>query len=365
MIPIDAYVSPEVFSLEIAEIFFSQWQPVAMLSDLVEKNDFIVVSVGGREVVVQNFGDGLSAFTNVCSHRFSAIQTIKCGNRPLQCPYHRWTFDKSGYPSVIPLREDFSCLDGVDLAMLALERWSLEVCGGLVFVCLRRPKQDLRSYLGNLYAWVESVTGSLGHEMESFDVVVKANWKILMQNAVEFQHVYSVHPETFKPMIEFPINITDLSATHPHIRYLTAGKKYKEFFRLDNFFKKYFFRPINQNSLGYECVMLFPCLTIGHVSNHSFSFFQYVPLSPGETRLNVRTWMPKELVSGSSIENFKNNIIEKTEIFIRKLSEEDRIICEAVYRGIKSSSKERHMYFSDGEFLVERFNKIYMEIMSV
>ena len=48
--------------------------------------------------------------------------------------------------------------------------------------------------------------------------------------------------------------------------------------------------------------------------------------------------------------------------FTKKLAEEDRVICEAVQRGIQSVSPERQMRFSDGKS-VRRFQEHYRYAM--
>lgn len=242
-IPPAAYLDPAIFAEEQRRLFRGQWQPVAMLSDLGSRNDFVVASVGGREVVIQNFGGSLGAFTNACPHRFSAIQTAPRGNRVLQCPYHRWTFDSEGLPSTIPLRDDYACLDAEAPGERRLERWHLEVCGQMVFVCQASAPVPLRDHLGNLYEWIAAVTDALGHEIEGFETVIAANWKVIMQNTVEFGHVFSVHPETFRPLVDLPLRVMDRDASAPHIRYLTAMKASREFARIDTMLARHFEAP--------------------------------------------------------------------------------------------------------------------------
>jgi len=363
-IPVAAYLSPSVLDEEIQSIFLTHWQPAAMLSDLNERHDFVVVVIGGREVVIQHFGDTLSAFTNVCSHRMSAIQTLPSGNRPLQCPYHRWTFDKQGIPSNIPLREDFTCLDDVPIEQLALERWHLEICGGMIFVCLARPTTTLHEYLGNIYPWLETVTTHLGYELPSFQTTIGANWKVIMQNTVEFQHVFAVHPQTFRPLVELPLSIKDSEAIAPHIRYRINMKTERSQVRLDRMLERHFHQPARLPEPGYEHVLLFPCLTVGHTNGRAFSFFQYAPETPGSTRLSVRTWMPRSVTDDAALTSFCETVGAEIAAFIQRLSDEDSQICGAAQRGLASAPTAWRMRFSDGEYLVAKFHSHYLEVMA-
>lgn len=362
-IPVSAYTSDVIFLLERQRIFLSMWQPVAMLVDLQHNNDFVVAEIGGKSIVVQNFNGEIGAFTNVCSHRFSAIQTLPKGNRPLQCPYHRWTFDKSGVPRTIPLREDFECLAGEDPEKLALERWHVECCGGIVFVCFKEPTSSLREFLGNTYDWLAAITTNLGEELASYESDIDANWKVIMQNTVEFHHVFSVHPETFKPMIELPINILDREAPAPHIRYLTRMNLDKGQTRMDALLEKYFVRPAPVPASGYEHLLVFPALTLGHTNGRAFSFFQYRPQAPARTRLSVRTWLPRLLRDNAVGKEIVATVGAGIAEFIQRLAHEDTKICVAAQRGLSTAPEGWKMRFSKGEFLVARFQSMYMDLM--
>lgn len=362
-IPLSYYLDPAVLERENKAVFLRNWQPVAHLGDLAARNDFIVTRVGGRELVIQSFGDRLSAFTNTCSHRLSALQTATRGNRPLQCPYHRWTFDHTGVPSTIPLLEDFSCLADSPRESLALEKWQLEVCGSLIFVRLESTGESLRDYLGDLYPWLENVTTQLGFELEPFEATINANWKIIMQNTVEFGHVFSVHPETFRPLVELPLRVLDRCAPAPHIRYVALMKSDKTQDRLDAMLARHFLQPAPLSANGYEHVLLFPCLTVGHTNGRAFSFFRYEPEGPRRTRLSVRTWMPRARAASAALDTFCATAGAEIGAFIRRLSDEDTRICEAAHRGIANAPAGWKMRFADGEYLVARLQQHYLAAM--
>jgi len=362
-IPISYYLDPAVLERENAAIFQRNWQPVALLADLPARNDFIVTRIGGRELVIQNFGDRISAFTNTCSHRFSALQTETRGNRPLQCPYHRWTFNHAGIPSTIPQLEDFSCLADAPRESLALEKWQLEVCGNLIFVRLASAGSSLREHLGNLYAWLENVTTQLGHEIEPFEAEIDANWKVVMQNTVEFGHVFSVHPETFRPLVELPLRVIDRQAPAPHIRYVTLMKPDKTQARIDAMLARHFLQPVPVSDNGYEHLLVFPCLTVGHTNGRAFSFFRYEPDGPGRTRLSVRTWLPRARVASAALNEFCASTGAEIGAFIRRLADEDTRICEAAHRGIANAPAGWKMHFADGEYLVARLHQHYLNVM--
>ena len=60
---------------ELEAVFKPSWLCLGFVDDLKSDRDFITAQIGPHSIVVQNFGGELKAFRNVCSHRFSRIQT--------------------------------------------------------------------------------------------------------------------------------------------------------------------------------------------------------------------------------------------------------------------------------------------------
>jgi len=352
------YLNESVLEAEQAIIFQRAWHLVAMTTDVANHNDFVVASVGGREVLVHNFNGKLVAFTNVCSHRFSAIHLESSGNRALQCPYHRWTYNERGCPHLIPLRKDFTCLNATSIDDLALEPWHLDRCGEAVFVALR-PRIGLREFLGVSADWIDRITGNLGNELPRFERVICANWKIIMQNTVEFYHVYSVHSETFAQLVKLPPMIKEQASTPPHIHYIAETRDGLRSAVQEIKIRKVFRGPPSMECQGYEHLLLWPTLTIGHTNGDAYAFFQYTPLDAGRTRLVVRTWLPafsrSDRLGDAMAGLMRDNIMP----FTQRLADEDSAICEAVHRGIRNLPLGREPLFGDGEFLVKRFQDYY------
>jgi len=352
------YLSQDVFDREIERISYGVWHAVAFLSDLRNPNDFVLEQIGRKEVIIQNVGGRVCAFTNVCPHRFSAIHNVPKGNRALVCPYHQWRFDQNGCAS-FPAIADASQITHKP----HLERWRVEAVGNVVYVCLNTSAPPLREYLGPSWAWIEAVSLSSGHEYETFETEIRANWKVIINNTIEFYHAYSVHPQTFRPMIDAPLRALEvLPTSQPHIHYAMRLKSDKQI-RLDNLIGKTLKRPsiIGRNS--YEHLYSFPNMTIGHVNGRSFSYFRYVPISPTATKLIARTWMPKPEKPSETIAQFCRDYAAENGPFIRKVSDEDKAICETVQRGLASRPPDWPQHFLGDENLIAQFHRDYFAIM--
>jgi phenylpropionate dioxygenase-like ring-hydroxylating dioxygenase large terminal subunit len=187
------YTAPHVHTQEQQTLFAHTWQFVGFTHALANPQDFLTATIAGKAVVVQRFAEGLRAFLNVCTHRYSALQTTGCGNRPLQCPYHGWTFNADGQPYGIPCQDQFT--PRPDPVAMALTPYRVAVCGSLVFVCLSPLKPSLPDYLGQtLFNLLDELTGGMAPPMDVLTQPLQANWKVFIENSLEGYHVPLVHP---------------------------------------------------------------------------------------------------------------------------------------------------------------------------
>lgn len=92
------YTDPELFELELANIFEGSWLFLCHESQLPRPYDFFTTWMGRRPVLIQRNGAGqLRGFINACPHRGARLCRTERGNRKHHaCTYHGWTFDSDG-----------------------------------------------------------------------------------------------------------------------------------------------------------------------------------------------------------------------------------------------------------------------------
>ena len=191
------YCSPDVFETERQRIFHAGWFYVCH-TDALPAGHRRVVDVVGESVIVSCDVDGsLHAHANVCRHRGAQL----CDPAPdgcavkgtIRCPYHAWTYGLDGSLRATP-RVD----DELDRSQLGLWRHHAATWNGLLFVSLATDPVPLDDWLSNQAPWLETFgdieIGRLvvGARTES---VVRANWKIIIENYEECLHCAVVHPE--------------------------------------------------------------------------------------------------------------------------------------------------------------------------
>src|SRR3954468_5574671 len=94
----EIFTSPELFELEMTEIFERTWIFLAMESQVPKPFDFYTATIGRQPVVLIRNADGkLNCFLNSCRHKGSRVCHHETGNAELLiCPYHAWTYDADG-----------------------------------------------------------------------------------------------------------------------------------------------------------------------------------------------------------------------------------------------------------------------------
>ena len=217
-LPGSVYHSEEFFKLERERVFKSSWVAVAELCDLTKPGDVVPASVGGSPIILANDKGTIRAFHNVCRHRGARLVHEKCSRqRTILCPYHRWGYALDGRLVAMPhfdddpsgkklpdnIREQFSThhVKDFDKKANGLFPVRVDTALGLAFVNLNGEAPPLAEWLGDLAPAVADYEESLGAAGPGLKAAgrktykVSANWKVLIENYLEYYHLPAVHPE--------------------------------------------------------------------------------------------------------------------------------------------------------------------------
>ena len=261
------YFNKDIFELEKENIFHNNWIFVCFKDEVSNSNDFITKQIGKIPVVIQNINGEIKAFMNVCSHRFSILQTEEKGNRALFCPYHGWSFNKEGIPTGIPKKPLFKEFTKEELCSLKLKEYTLELCGDLYFIHINEPKISLKEYLGKFYNEVELISKSKSNLIDINKINIKSNWKIITENTLESYHVNLVHADTFRKLgakgltFEFDQNHSSWDAD------LNLNEDDPKLQKIHNNFSDRLFKI-----KGYKHYLIYPNLLISTSYGVSFNF---------------------------------------------------------------------------------------------
>lgn len=194
----DSYRLPAYHEVEKVQIFGQAWICVGYTCQVAKSGQMLTATINDQPIVITRDDEGeLRAFYNVCRHRGSLLVEHDQEAKRFRCPYHSWTYDLQGKLLQCPLfsaeegqkRQVFNKND-YDLLPVRVAQW-----GPFIFATLDPKTEPLSDYLGDLcrdyanYPFDELILV----RRKKFNI--KANWKLIAENFLEYYHLPWVHPE--------------------------------------------------------------------------------------------------------------------------------------------------------------------------
>lgn len=352
------YHDPGVLEEERRQLFSRCWVFVCLANEVSQPNDYVLASVGSLEVIVQNGGGRLRAFVNCCSHRHCRIHDERRGKRRLVCPYHGWSYDDDGVPVGIPDPENFPhvCANRSGFALTQLE---LDRVGQFVFVRTSPGGVTLAAYLGaEMHSFLSSASAGMGEVLDDSQGVFDANWKLVLENAVEHYHVQVVHPATFSSSRQFSTADENEIALYRngHSRMVSVADpdwlaRWQALARTLGRWPFAFDR--------YVHVSLFPNLTVTLFMGYLFHIQYFHPAAVDRTTLHSRicsVLCERQTEEGAGI---MRSVHAEAIKFAHRVFEEDRRICGLVQRGV-GQARQKAVLGCVAETRVRHFQEAYL-----
>ena len=185
------YTDPVFYQREVQAVFLKSWNLVGREDEIPNPGDYLVYDMCGESAIVVRGDDGeIRAFANICRHRGTRLLDEGGSCRAIICPYHGWTYDRSG--ALVGTRGMERTLD-FDKATNALLPVRLESWAGFLFLCYFEDVEPLSEWLGNMPEQFASykLENMVCTRRKHYDL--KCNWKIYVENAMEDYHTATVH----------------------------------------------------------------------------------------------------------------------------------------------------------------------------
>ncbi len=332
-IPSNYYNDPAVLGAENRGIFARTWQLVGHEDQVRDRGQFFTTNITDEPLLIVRGDDAeLRALSNVCRHRAGPVAKGEGKRAALQCGYHGWTYALDGTLRTAPEMDGIECWEKQSVA---LPRFQIESWNGLLFVNLDPAAPPLRDFLGDLAG--RSFGGALAARK---DWTVNCNWKVYVDNYLEGYHIPIVHPSLFRE-IDYPNYHTE---TRRNYSIQHAPLKRPQRIRTSN------------GSAEAEYFWVFPNLML-NVYPDNFSTNLIVPLGHDKT-VTIFDWYFRDPQSAKKE-------IEETIAFSDEIQLEDIGICEAVQRGLRSSTYDSGRYSPVRENGVHHFHGLYAEAMGL
>ena len=352
-LPSRYYYDEGVFRREIEAIFYPAWHFAGHRSEISEAGDFIKVDVFDQSVLVIRGNDGVArAFHNVCQHRGTRLVDQRRGkiNRVIRCPYHAWSYQLDGKLRHAPRSDS---IKGFEPGAISLSPVAIEEFSTFLFVNLDASAGSLRDDVG------ESADLLARHfpDLEDLELVdeldyeVDANWKVIVDNAIEGYHFTRSGPVH-----------KDLAALIQFEKYELnqRGKWWYAMGPTEPGMTEAFGREIGDAK--YQTDWFFNFFFWPHTGLYAFPFADFVgsfnqfPVSAEKTLLRLAYYRPKRAAS------------EVTEACMHwmsyELGPEDIDLNVRQQRGLRSFGFDRGRYFVDearsnnSEHLVHHFHSL-------
>ncbi len=348
--PASYYTSPEVFAQERERIFARSWQLACHVSQVAEPGDYCTLELLDEHLIVIRSDDGVvRAFFNVCAHRgHQLLQGAGRISKRIVCPYHAWSYDNSG-----ALRHAKNCrnVPGFDVGSVRLSEVRVEEFASFVFVNLDPKAQPLRELMGELEddmlrSAPRLVDLKLRHTMTQ---VLKANWKVAVENYCECYHCTTAHPTAMKAWYGVENYRVDVRGRYQIHSTTTRGEMASEVpapLRVTKQYRAWIFFP-------YTALQVYPA---------HLNVMRWVPIDVGTTRY-IEDWY----VLGDELSDANRAAIEFRANFVQV---EDTAICESVQVGLRSRGYRPGRLMIDGsgngtsEHGVQHHQRMVLEAMS-
>ncbi|WP_218006085.1 aromatic ring-hydroxylating oxygenase subunit alpha [Novosphingobium lentum] len=199
-----SYTDPAQYRREIEKVFHSAWLRACPASDIANPGDWSVFSELDQSIVIARQDDGsVLAWHNVCQHRGARLvagESGHCESGRFTCPWHGFIYDLTGKLRFAPMKTAF---DPDRIAALRTPPVRAEEYGGFVWLCLSSDTKDLKTYLGDIGTeldWFGLETFDVRYR---FDLVLDANWKVVVDAFNETWHVPFTHQATLSEIVQW------------------------------------------------------------------------------------------------------------------------------------------------------------------
>ncbi|SHN21283.1 aromatic ring-hydroxylating oxygenase subunit alpha [Cryptosporangium aurantiacum] len=198
ILPAGAYTDPAVFTAEQGAIFERRWVWAGFTHWVAKPGSSHPVTVAGRPLLItRDLTGAIQVFHNICRHRGMVLSEEPSTRKRLRCPYHYWTYEVGGALCGTPYwdRTKGSAPDDATRDALALLPVRHAEWAGMVLVCLGEPERPVEDVLAPLRERWAPVDLDRLHLAAEDRYEITANWKLVVENFLDFYHLPFVHPQ--------------------------------------------------------------------------------------------------------------------------------------------------------------------------
>jgi phenylpropionate dioxygenase-like ring-hydroxylating dioxygenase large terminal subunit len=251
--PVEHYLTPERLHAEVHGVLRRRFTALCPSAALPEPGSYQARTVAGVPLVAVRGRDGVArVFRNSCRHRGTAVASGSGCATSFVCPFHGWVYGTDGTLRHVPDVHGFPGLDQQSRGLIGVPTTER---AGLVFAAQEEPhagEEDLTD--------LPDVVDPAHTLHDQHELVIDANWKVLLEGFLEGYHIKATHRQTFYPFGYDNINAIETFGRHSRVTF--------PFRRIESLRE---LPPAQRRLEGLVTVVyhLFPNVIVAHLSHHT------------------------------------------------------------------------------------------------
>lgn len=332
-LPPAAYLSADLYKLEIEKIFKQSWLCVGRAEYVPNSGDYYTIDVLGDKLIVVRGEDGeIRGLSSICRHRLMPIVQESGNTQRFICPYHAWTYATDGRLVAAPYMEGSKRFvkENCSLPQYRLETWA-----GFLFINFDKNAPSLQSRMQTLDGYIANYRVPAQTEILHYESVWEGNWKLSAENSMEYYHHVGLHKDTVQDYMPAKNSYTpappdDLSFTHMRCgmneAFKSGGHIMQPQGRLDTFTEE-------DLTSGY-LVYIWPAFTMAMRPNGN-NWLSFHPQGPEKTGILGGYMASPDLLEAAP------DIGEQRREVIAQVNEQDRLATSELAKAMHSSEARR------------------------
>ncbi|MEN8892796.1 MAG: SRPBCC family protein [Planktotalea arctica] len=194
------YIDPGVFNEEKHAVLFSSWAGLGVTAVVTEPGDAKPMTFLGMPLLmVRDKGGAVRVFQNICRHRgMILVEEARKIEGAIRCPYHSWCYGTDGRLVSTPHvgGPGQNTHESIDRNLLGLIEVRSHIWRDVVWINVDGNALPFEEENADLIArWAEFDKPLYhGGADSAFQLEVKCNWKLAVENYCESYHLPWVHP---------------------------------------------------------------------------------------------------------------------------------------------------------------------------
>ena len=199
-LPNEHYINSDIFDEEKHALLFKKWAGLAVGADVPDPGDAVPITFLGMPLLlIRDRSNQIRVFQNTCRHRgMILVETPQKIKGAIRCPYHSWCYTTDGRLVSTPHvgGPGHNTHKDIDRSTLGLIEIRSHIWRDVVWVNINGKAAPFeRAMRDVIQRWSEFDQPMYHGGTDSrFELKLKCNWKLAVENFCESYHLPWIHP---------------------------------------------------------------------------------------------------------------------------------------------------------------------------